>query len=170
MYEKWFGTYSENNYNYVQDNMKGSYEETNEPHVYNFLPPSMCKDTWLTHVNIVLRGKKQHVINLCPMFFSPTLKASDRAVTLVRAMIQDSASTQDKRIKGFDCFSAMKCKDLARSTPHLAIEAPQSYALFAYDVYLTTKGTSPPHNTRKISASISPVHALYRILHLLSLQ
>ena len=166
MYEKWFGLYSKDSYNYVRDNMKETYEETNAPHVYNFLPSPMCKGSWLGYVDTVLLGKKQHVINLCSAFFLPTLKESGRAVTLVREMIRDSTATQDKRIRGFDCYGAIKCKELARSKPNLVIEAAQSYALFAYDVYLTTRSSSSSVGHRTMTTSSgSTLQALYHILY-----
>lgn len=169
-FEEWFGVYSPVNYEYVRENMIETYKETAAPHVYNFLPASMCRKSWMAHVDTVLLGKKQHVINLCPGFFAPTLKTSNRALILAREMVKDTSSTQDKRVKGFDCSGAATCKQLATNKPNLAVECAQSYALFAYDVYLATKSGTGVRRKSRITSESDKSGELYRLLHKFSIQ
>ena len=144
LYELWFGTYSKENYEHVRDNFIETFEETKKPHVYNFLQPSMCKPSWLAHVDAVLLGKKQHIINLCDGFFSD----KEQTITLVHEMTHDSSATQDQKLKGFDCYGPDLCKQLAIDDSELAIESAESYALFAADVF--TLETTKPKTVHKI--------------------
>lgn len=156
LYEMWFGKYSKRNYEYVRDNFIETFDETKKPHVYNFLPPSLCKAKWLAHVDTVLLGKKQHVINLCPAFFHAG--ETEKAITLAHEMTHDSSATQDQKIKGSDCYGPVPCKALAISDPKLAIESAESYALFAYDVVVleTTGSAAKPKASHKIIPPVNP--------------
>ena len=158
LYRDWFGTLSQTNYEIVQDNFIETYEGTKQPHVYNFLPDSLCRDNWLAHVDSVLLGKKQHIINICPSnFFKSSVSVTERAVTLVHEMTHDSAATQDQRVKGKECYGEENCKRLAKTTPGLAIWSAESYALFAFDVFSKSKldtGSSKRKTIRPLGPEI----------------
>ena len=157
LYVDWFGKLYQSNYETVQDNFIETYEGTKQPHVYNFLPDSLCKDNWLAHVDTVLLGKKQHIINICPSnFFKSSVSASERAITLAHEMTHDTAATQDQRVKGKECYGAENCKELAKNNPGLAIWSAESYALFAFDVYTNSKpstGSSKRKTTRPLDSA-----------------
>ena len=181
LYELWFGTYSHDNYEHVRDNFIETFEETKKPHVYNFLPLSLCKPSWLAHVDAVLLGKKQHIINLCPGFFDQI--DSQKAITLAHEMTHDSSATLDQKIKGFDCYGPEKCKLLASDDPLLAIESAESYALFAADVVILESkpkanpkivhpsNPAPPKKRKKESPTkkTGNENLLFKLLHLLKL-
>ena len=135
LYNVWFGSVSNTRFTTVEDNFQETYSETSKTHVYNFLPANMCPANWLAHVDKVLLGKKQHVINICPLFFTST----DKVVTLVHEMTHDTSATQDL------CYGQKECKNLAKNNADLAVDSAENYALFAKDAYLQLRGSEPPN-------------------------
>lgn len=131
LYNTWFGKYSRKNYEHVRDNFVETFAENEKPHVFNFLPQSMCKPDWTAYVDSPLLGKKQHIINLCDKFFEDDHQ--EQTITLIHEMTHDSSATHDVCD---DCYGTDNCQTMATMNPNLAIENADNYALFAKDVFL----------------------------------
>ena len=98
LYKKWFGKPDPKNFERVNVFFRETKDGLTKPYVYNLLPEKLCGKSFLAHVDSTLRGKNQHVINICPLFFKSTMK--DRMVTLIHEMTHDSAETYDMKLNG----------------------------------------------------------------------
>ncbi len=163
LYEEWFGTVSTDNYKQVQQFFGETKNGINQPYVYNMLPKKLCGKDILAHVDSTLKGKEQHVVNVCPLFF--TSSCSDRLVTLIHEMTHDSAATDDEKYNGIVAYGEDNAKDLAADDPDKAINNAENYALFAEQVHkklisLKRKGGSGSCSSTRPTKRTKPLRHL----------
>ncbi len=133
LYQVWFGTSTASRYKKVKQFFDETKDGLNHPYVYNMLPDKLCGKGTLAHVDSILKGKRQHVVNVCPLFF--TSSADERIVTCIHEMTHDSAATEDEKINGVVAYGDVKAKQLAATNPNSAILNAENYALFAEAVH-----------------------------------
>ncbi len=138
LYEEWFGELNQENYDEVKKDFVDTKNGLNHPYVYNILPENLCGKDVLAAVDATLKGKKQHVVNVCPLFFRPSMELDEQIITIVHEMTHDSAATDDEKLlvrgKQKVCYNEQLCKKLAKTDPKRAIVNAESYACFTKDV------------------------------------
>ena len=138
LYEKWFGELNQENYDEVKKNFVDTKNGLNHPYVYNILPEKLCGKDVLAAVDATLKGKKQHVVNVCPLFFKPSTELDEQIITIIHEMTHDSAATEDEKLlvrgKQKVCYNEQLCNKLAKDDPKRAIVNADNYARFAIEV------------------------------------
>ncbi len=138
LYEKWFGELNQENYDEVKKNFVDTKNGLNHPYVYNILPEKLCGKDVLAAVDATLKGKKQHVVNVCPLFFKPSTELDEQIITIIHEMTHDSAATEDEKLlvrgKQKVCYNEQLCNKLAKDDPKRAIFNADNYARFAIEV------------------------------------
>ncbi len=134
LYKKWFGNLNQENYDEVKKSFVDTKNGLDHPYVYNILPENLCGKDVLAAVDATLKGKKQHVVNVCPLFFTSV----DKIITIIHEMTHDSAATEDEKLlvrgKPKLCYGEKLCKKLAKDDPKRAIFNAENYVHFAKDV------------------------------------
>ncbi len=137
LYEKLFGKLNQENYDEVKKNFIDTKNGLNHPYVYNILPENLCGKYVLAAVDATLKGKKQHVVNVCPLFFTST-ELDEQIITIIHEMTHDSAATEDEKLlvrgKQKVCYNEQLCKKLAKDYPERAIFNADNYARFTIEV------------------------------------
>lgn len=176
LYKKWFGKYSKARYEIVSNNFEETFDGTKKPYVYNYLPSDLCPPDFLAHVDTGLSGKKQHVINICPLLFNKS--SSEQILTIVHEMTHDSSATLDEKLNnGNTCYSPNQCKELIKQKPMNVIYNAENYALFASAVanqqtsrkrkITKNKTTGNPKGTKRRRGK-KPMFKLIQLLMLLT--
>ena len=136
LYEEWFGKLNQGNYKQVKEYFVETKDGLDHPYVYNYLPEKLCGKHVLAHVDATLKGKEQHVVNVCPLFFKSSM--DDQIITSIHEMTHDSAATEDEKLlvrgKPKECYGEVLCKKLAKNDPKKATFNADNYALFANEV------------------------------------
>ncbi len=136
LYKDWFGSArQQTNYKHVQTLFAETNDGINQPYVYNMLTENMCGKDFLAHVDTILKGKRQHVVNVCPLFFKQTTTCDSRIVTIIHEMTHDSAATEDEKMNGVVAYGEVNAKQLAATNLKSAIWNAENYALFAEAVH-----------------------------------
>ncbi len=169
LYKKWFGKPDPKNFKRVNVFFRETKDGLTKPYVYNLLPEKLCGKSFLAHVDSTLRGKNQHVVNICPLFFKSTMK--DRMVTLIHEMTHDSAETYDMKLNGEVCYGEKLCEELAKKEPDNATYNADNYALFADEVNTINEQMKnkrkPPRTVNRRKAKKNP-RVRYRLVRLFS--
>ncbi len=169
LYRKWFGKPDPrgDNLKQVKDNFRETKDGLTKPYVYNFFPEKLCGVKFLAHVDSTLAGKRQHVVNVCPLLFKSTTNEREQIITLIHEMTHDSAATLDKKLNGNVCYGEELCLELAKKEPDNATNNADNYALFADEVNTINKPTKKrkyvPGTDRK-NKRTETGHRLIRLL------
>ncbi len=157
LYEEWFGKLNPDNYNQVKKYFGETKNGLDHPFVYNSLPEKLCGNTVLAHVDATLKGKEQHVVNVCPLFFKSS--RNEQIITSIHEMTHDSAATEDEKLlvkgKPEECYGEYLCKKLAKNDPKKSTFNADNYALFANEVNKIKQCKVPCKLKRKRSGSCS---------------
>ena len=142
LYEKWFGHYDKMYF----DKVLGCFAEMNElqgeVHVYNIVKGTdLCPPGGEAFVWALLRGKKQHLINICEETLLKGLDFENKKVweylarTIVHERSHDTCGTSDEKISCQSCYGPYMCKELASIYRPRAANNADNYALFSKAAY-----------------------------------